>query len=497
MQVETQGSQIQMQQMEAEQAALLGLQIALGELQKTAGPDTRVTATAEVLNDSTNVYTGGTTPVVGQGSWTGVWKSDTVANGTPSYSPANPDARQFVGWLVSSANDATGEFELPTTLNAVSAASADSVALARDSTGIAYSLAEKVRVGSEGNTYFAFHVEDESVKADLSWSETPATGSGPLAQSRAQARRLSAASGPDFGALNGVDDNGPFGSVTYPLTIDSSAILNDVLKVQNPADLTTTMSNASDASNWLKDNRGDMTWGSRGVMADVKWGGLRRDLNLAFEMDGDDDVDADGSADTDTAILEKFNAQTGEFVGGSDQLSGQYNVPGMSVRERFLYRVTKSDGTPFSSGLLRSDSVVRGPNWWALRDYYNLYKRLEGSSGNYTIPPRSYYPNNSAGIGNTYRQFGQPSAGFTASLWDDEVTVSNKYIFHPARANYAPILMGAVGLYSAKVTNGNLTLAIDPLIYLWNPYNISLDVRRYGVAMQRGHGGKITFKVMS
>ena len=38
-QVETQGSQIQMQQMEAEQSALLGLQIALGELQKTAGPD--------------------------------------------------------------------------------------------------------------------------------------------------------------------------------------------------------------------------------------------------------------------------------------------------------------------------------------------------------------------------------------------------------------------------------------------------------------------------
>ena len=36
-QVETQGSQIQMQQMEAEQSALLGLQIALGELQKSRG----------------------------------------------------------------------------------------------------------------------------------------------------------------------------------------------------------------------------------------------------------------------------------------------------------------------------------------------------------------------------------------------------------------------------------------------------------------------------
>ena len=50
-QVETQGSQIQLQQMEAEQAALLGLQLALGELQKTAGPDQRVSATANLLSN--------------------------------------------------------------------------------------------------------------------------------------------------------------------------------------------------------------------------------------------------------------------------------------------------------------------------------------------------------------------------------------------------------------------------------------------------------------
>jgi hypothetical protein len=37
--------------MEAEQAALLGLQLALGELQKTAGPDQRVSATADLLSN--------------------------------------------------------------------------------------------------------------------------------------------------------------------------------------------------------------------------------------------------------------------------------------------------------------------------------------------------------------------------------------------------------------------------------------------------------------
>ena len=331
---------------------------------------------------------------------------------------------------------------------------------------------------------FAFHVEDESVKADLSWSETPATGAGALAQSRAQARRLSAAPGPDYGALNGVDNNGPFGSVTYPLTIGSSPILNDILKIQSPSDMT-TMSDPSTASNWLKDNHGDMTWGSRGVMADVKLGGLRRDLSLAFEMDGAADVTANQQP-------AKFNQQVGEFVGNGDPQSGQFDAPGMPVRERFLYRVTQNDGSPFSADLERADSVVRGPNWWALRDYYNLYKRLSGSPGAYTMQPRSYFPNNSAGANVNYRN----RFFYFNGLWDHENSPGRGYIFHPARANYVPVLLGSVAFYSVKQTGGNLTLVIDPLFYLWNPYNVTLEVPRYGLDLIRGFGGKISFEVI-
>ena len=68
--VETRTSKSLQVRQQAEQAALLGLNLALGELQKTAGPDQRVTARAEILGDSNNVYAGTTLAAEGQGAWT-------------------------------------------------------------------------------------------------------------------------------------------------------------------------------------------------------------------------------------------------------------------------------------------------------------------------------------------------------------------------------------------------------------------------------------------
>ena len=75
-QVESQSAAIHVDQLQAEQAALLSLNIAIGELQASAGLDQRVTATAEAV-DSVN----------GPKQLTGVWRSwegrDHQANGFP------------------------------------------------------------------------------------------------------------------------------------------------------------------------------------------------------------------------------------------------------------------------------------------------------------------------------------------------------------------------------------------------------------------------------
>jgi len=49
---------------------------------------------------------------------------------------------------------------------------------------------------------------------------------------------------------------------------------------------------------------------------------------------------------------------------------------------------------------------------------------------------------------------------------------------------------------NAGTNKGDLTLAIDPLIYLWNPFNVTLKAERYAIELQRGHGGKMSFMVV-
>jgi len=84
-QVESQSSELSLKQMEARQNALLGLSVALGQLQKYTGPDQRVTATGELLDAGPGVR-----------HWTGVWGN--AANPRDLSAASDPVLLQ---WLVS------------------------------------------------------------------------------------------------------------------------------------------------------------------------------------------------------------------------------------------------------------------------------------------------------------------------------------------------------------------------------------------------------------
>ena len=72
-QVETQSAAITKERLQAEQNAYLGLQVAIGELQKHAGVDQRITARSDLIADTA----GAPTADLSRKYYTGVWDSKT------------------------------------------------------------------------------------------------------------------------------------------------------------------------------------------------------------------------------------------------------------------------------------------------------------------------------------------------------------------------------------------------------------------------------------
>ena len=538
----TRASNSEQTQAAARTNAKIGLMLALSELQKAAGPDQRITAQADIfstisptVSPNPTVPTSLNAPSTGHSRWLGIWD-------TSAYSPATPTTKTFVRWLVSS-NESAAVTTPPTAvtnlLTASTAATTTPVATADveifkgvDANGTAVPAnsvkVPKVQIRPAASTdpkhYYAYWVEDEGVKADLGWKESDASNTA----ERQQAARLSAAPGVDYGVFNG-----PFTSqVVYPITKNPSTTnpwIANIDKALSPADMPLLMSASSNQSNWLKSIRHDVTLGSRGVMCDVKKGGLRRDLSLAFEMDGT----------AESPSTTNFNTQNGEFVGNGDSLSAPANLtsstPSSSippprpkgwpagVSERFLWRDYNGSGTPFSSSITAGacnvnrwpggtyTRVLRGPNWWALRDYANLYKRLSGTNGDYTLAARSYFPNRSSEGGKALSDY--HSGFYEAQTWDAEIgTTDNSppnsiryYYYRPARTNYAPVNLGTSVLVSMLAKNvtgtapnqtATLAIALDPLFYLWNPYNRKISCENIAVVLGASLPGRVAFDVV-
>lgn len=445
----------------AQANARLALMLAIGDLQKSLGPDQRITAAAEILPAANPA-------APGRAHWTGVWD-------TSAFSPATPSTKAFVRWLVSDSPSAGAD--------ATAAATTADVQVFSGKDATTSVKVPKVTVNSGS---YAYWVEDLGLKADLGWSEGEFTNN-----ERKQSARLSAAPGPDHGSFEG-----PFsGKTNYPVTKTAgNPWLGNLDKALSVADMPLVMGDTANQSTWLRDGRHDMTLGSRGVLADSKKGGLRRDLSLAFEMDG--------TAEAEAAT--QFNQQAGEFVGNGDTLSAPQKPAGLPVNERFLWRdylgMPPGTGTPFAGSIPLAKSILRGPNWWALRDYANLYKRLSGSGGDYTMPARAYFPNRST-EGSPISDYHGPNGG---EIWDLETSFSGRYLYRPARANYAPVNLGTsilVSMLAKNVTGAapdqraDLAVGLDPLFYFWNPYNRKIKCENLAVTLGAGFPGRVAFDV--
>ena len=190
-------------------------------------------------------------------------------------------------------------------------------------------------------SYYAYWVEDEGVKVDLAWNQGSFTDAD-----REQAARLSTAPGPDHSVFSG-----PFATgVSHPLE-SGSGYIDNLDKAFSPADMPLVMADTADHSAWLKANRHNMAMNVRGVMADVKKGGLRRDLSLAFEMDGDEESESAAC----------FNQQTTEFVGNGDLNSSP--TPNARHRRSTLAHLFRDYGrNQMELPALATPSLIRSPS---------------------------------------------------------------------------------------------------------------------------------------
>ncbi len=257
--VETNVSTATRLETEAKSNAQFALVKALGELQKLAGPDQRITARADILTDNAPY-------------WTGVWSSDpddiNFSDEGNDQSQSEIKNRGAMKWLVSLENNGSEASLAPYANRSASTATDDEVVLAEDDTdGVAIILPkEDILLDGVITGRYAYWVADEGLKASVSLMPT-GDGRDFNLDTRAPASMNALAIDGIADAADGLEDAG--------LLIGSTTSLAEL-----PIAL-----GASDQL--VQDYTHDITSLSRSVPVNVRDAGLKRDLTAAFENTDD------------------------------------------------------------------------------------------------------------------------------------------------------------------------------------------------------------------
>jgi hypothetical protein len=277
--VESQSANIQLTQLEACMNARLGAMVALGDLQRYTGPDQRVTARSDIL------LAPGASGIAGQSRWTGVWSSKEITN-DPLDTVDGVDDRQ-PRWLVSG-NDNNPSAP---TLDPSVALTVETIDLATlgvsviDKSNINQDdtvKAPKVEILDENNVpagHYAYWVGDEGVKARVNMADpfldaTKANEEYYFRTAMAQVADPTAVSNSEGIQLLAGTSSRWKDETQDPEKISSLKNIPMFLEDDLPG------GTSLDGVN--REFFHDFTVHSRGVLANTKDGGLKRDLSTAL-----------------------------------------------------------------------------------------------------------------------------------------------------------------------------------------------------------------------
>ena len=399
---------------EARANARLALNLALGELQKLAGPDRRVTARADILDDTP--ATSGD-DAIAQANWTGVWESwkwDGEGS-SPDYD-SEKDSR-FLGWLVSHP-DVDDLRELDTSKQEIGGN--DEFVFFSGGTGASNTSVRARQVDVEPTASrtgrYAWAVMDEGQKARIRLpKKDPASRSEEIAQ-------LSTPRTPRFGDLEHLQDLDSSDNATREKLLTLPQL--DFINVEE-----------------RNDYFHDLTPYSTSLLTDVVDGGFARDLSLLLDQ---------GSLPSEYASRFLYSDRDTPLVDPPARMQGANVLPSPD------------------------------PSWRLLQSHYRLYREVRDASGAPYL---------------TATFDTRPTAGTTGSR------ALNHPTFH--KQNIAPVIAKAQFVFSLSAGYHNALntlknkkaatkddkyiswLVTDPVITLWNPYNVSLRFTQARIDLYR------------
>lgn len=481
-------SQLRVNLARARANAKVGVVVAISELQKHAGADQRVTATADLFSKAATNPTS-----LDRRYLTGVWDSaETLPSGAP-----NPGYGHFLGWLASGADlshsNAAARDAIRTTPSGgdeillVGSGSADADVDPTNPNPLEVRV-PKVPLYSGGSSalshYFAWWVGDEGVKARIN-----------LADERKDSSTET--------VVNSVL-TAPSRSGTWLLTdLEAYSDLDaGILQRMNSiADVPLALNDPGNSA--AKKFFFDLSTVSSGVLTDARNGGLKRDLSLAFEMsDNDFDTSWFGTGSPFPPLDEN-----GDYIWNQSGVWGGKTIDwGRPVSFLFRKEVPSSERISNNIG-----PTLYGPTWQVLRHYYNIYKNMDRSGATPGYIAHGYFPNHqqmlelatASGVprGSAMHEFWNVSSMFSADQ-DPEttpngvrkshgnVTIEMPEVYQFERPNIGPVVVRQFLLVSFQTAPhwndaGKLEgrIIMNPVFVVHNPYNVNLKVRRMAISI--------------
>ena len=481
----------------ARMQAMVSLRLALAHLQQEAGADRRTTARADICADT--MQPGWNWTTIRNPLWTGVWRTDKPAQ-PPAWlvsgrhdRPAGIQSLSLVGTV---AYDATPHLPWDSTYNPQGL---NVVTLVGDASASAAELPSANSLGKPdgritlpriqlpdpgvGGTY-AYWIGDEGVKARLNLTDprlTPATGAA-TDQTKQAALRGVARSGVEI--LRGLETMPPAGidprvRSTQELPLLALATGAGLIETSPPT--------------IAKRLHTETTFWSRGVNCDTRFGGLKIDLSLAFEMTEPQWVDSEFAAGAPPRTSDNLGVLTGvTYLFHPDQQSelrgygdSKVNVPYDRVNHRLSTVYSFSIPTLPNSDVL--DGIARGPTWDALRNYYRLYKELDWSNPlTPTIRARTHFPNTIslaasgyAGTAHYSHRYNRMDSGENYLVKDSFIALGQtKEAPRPTKVAVTPYVSRQLLVWGLLEGPEGLRLTLNPITVLHNPYNVAVRLSK-------------------